>query len=84
MQCKSVVPRLVSATDRKQKRQKGQPKQQGEPPGVAVALFAGSIGGERVAGSVNNADAWRPGRVLQVGDSCFSIAYNPPTVQKVP
>ena len=80
----SRVLTLQPLTDRKQKRQKGQLKQQGQSPGVAVALYAGSVGGEQVAGSVANADAWTPGRVLQVGDSCFSIAYNPPTVQKVP
>lgn len=30
-----------------------------------------------------NLHAWRPGRVLQIGDSRFSITYNPPTAEKV-
>ena len=31
-----------------------------------------------------NLQAWRPGRVLQIGDARFSISYNPPTAEKVP
>ena len=31
-----------------------------------------------------NLQAWRPGRVLQIGDARFSITYNPPTAEKVP
>ena len=30
-----------------------------------------------------NLHAWRPGRVLQIGDSKFYITYNPPTAEKV-
>lgn len=55
-------------------------QQQGE---VAVALFADSEGRQPLPGSLLNADAWRPGSMLQVGAARFAIAYNPPTVDKV-
>jgi protein-disulfide isomerase len=88
LSCCHCTAALCHAADRKQKRQKSQGKgaaaaaaaQQRE---VAVALFADSEGKQPLPGSVLNADAWRPGSMLQVGAARFAIAFNPPTIDKV-
>ncbi len=38
---------------------------------------------EPVSGSIPNAEAWQPGRILQVGETKFSLLYNPPIAEKV-
>ena len=70
--------------DKKQKRKKGQaaPKEKPEEA-LAVVLFEDERQLQPVNPDLQNLDAWRPGRVLQIGETIFSISYNPPTAEKV-
>lgn len=52
-------------------------------PLVAVSLLEGEQGnGAQVLGSTPNADAWRSGRMLRVGEQVFQVVVNPPSVLK--
>ena len=70
--------------DKKQKRKKGHaaPKEKPEEA-LAVVLFEDESQLQPVNPDLQNLEAWRPGRVLQIGDTRFSITYNPPTAEKV-
>ena len=70
--------------DKKQKRKKGQaaPKEKPEEA-LAVVLFEDERQLQPVNPDLQNLEAWRPGRVLQIGETRFSITYNPPTAEKV-
>ena len=48
-----------------------------------MALFADANGTAPLQGSLPNAEAWRPGSVLQVGAARFCVAFNPPSINKV-
>lgn len=48
-----------------------------------MVLFEDETQRQPVDPDLSNMDAWRPGRVLQIGNSRFTITYNPPTAEKV-
>ena len=52
-------------------------------PLVAVSLLESEQGeGALVPGSTPNAEAWRSGRTLRVGEQLFQVVVNPPSVLK--
>ena len=68
---------MCRATDKRKKR-----GPEAEPL-VAVSLLEGGQGnGAQVLGSTPNADAWRSGRMLRVGEQVFQVVVNPPSVLK--
>jgi hypothetical protein len=70
--------------DKKQKRKKGQATPIEKPEeALAVVLFEDERQLQPVNPDLQNVEAWRPGRVLQIGETTFSIIYNPPTAEKV-
>ena len=76
---------IVLCTDKKQKRKKGRAATGGNAEeALAIILFEDDTEQLPVNPDLPNLDAWRPGRVLQIGDARFSIVYNPPTAEKVP
>lgn len=75
---------FVPFTDKKQKRKKGRVANEGvAEEALTVVLFEDEAEQLPVNPDMPNLDAWRPGRVLQIGESRFSIVYNPPTAEKV-
>ena len=75
---------LVLCTDKKQKRKKGRVADEGvAEEALTVVLFEDEAEQLPVNPDMPNLDAWRPGRGLQIGDSKFSVVYNPPTADKV-
>ena len=75
---------LLGVADKKQKRKKGQAQAKARPEdSLSVILYEDETQQEPVDPDLPNLHAWRPGRVLQIGDSKFSITYNPPTAEKV-
>ena len=68
--------------DKKQKRKKGLAQVTPEHT-VSVILYEDESQQQPVDPELPNLHAWRPGRVLQIGDSRFLITYNPPTAEKV-
>ena len=75
---------VVTRTDKKQKRKKGRAATGGNAEeALAIVLFEDDTEQLLVNPDLPNLDAWRPGRVLQIGDTKFSIVYNPPTAEKV-
>lgn len=56
---------------------------QGTEPAPAIALLEGPPGSALVAADTPNADAWRSGRTLRVGDQLYQVIVNPPSVLKV-
>ena len=76
---------MCGLADKKQKRKKGQAQAKGTPEeALSVILFEDGTQRQPVDPDLPNLDAWRPGRVLQIGESRFLITYNPPTAEKVP
>ena len=75
---------FMLCTDKKQKRKKGRVASGGNAvEALAIVLFEDETEQLPVNPDLPNLDAWRPGRVLQIGDARFSIVYNPPTAEKV-
>ena len=74
----------LGVADKKQKRKKGQAQAKAKPEDtLSVVLYEDETQRQPVDPDLPNLQAWRPGRVLQIGDSRFSITYNPPTADKV-
>ena len=74
----------LGVADKKQKRKKGQAQAKSKPEDtLSVVLYEDETQRQPVDPDLPNLQAWRPGRVLQIGDSRFSITYNPPTADKV-
>ncbi|XP_070815084.1 2',5'-phosphodiesterase 12 [Chaetodon trifascialis] len=61
---------------KKSKKNRGQQPCETPEPSVVVKLY---FGGDEVADTVLNSEAWRDGAVLQVGDVKFSVQVNAPT-----
>ena len=75
---------FMLCTDKKQKRKKGRVANGlVSEEALAIVLFEDETEQLPVNPDLPNLDAWRPGRVLQIGDARFSIVYNPPTAEKV-
>ena len=79
-----TVIKCFEAADKKQKRKKGQAHSKAKPEDeVSVVLYEDETQQQPVDPELPNLQAWRPGRVLQIGDTRFSITYNPPTAERV-
>lgn len=71
---------LISMCRATDKRKKRGPETE---PLVAVSLLESEQGDSaQVLGSTPNADAWRSGRMLRVGEQVFQVVVNPPSVLK--
>jgi hypothetical protein len=72
----------ASADPRKRKKGKkslpGELSTEKEDPDVV--LFADSSCTDPISGKVLNREAWPAAAVLRIGDTPYSIAYNPPTI----
>ena len=80
-----ALMQVLWGADKKQKRKKGQAQAKAKPEDeLSVVLYEDETQQQPVDPEVPNLQAWRPGRVLQIGDAKFSITYNPPTAEKVP
>ena len=80
-----TVIKCFGVADKKQKRKKGQAQAKTNPEDeLSVVLYEDETQQQPVDPELPNLQAWRPGRVLQIGDARFSITYNPPTAEKVP
>ena len=79
--CPQAQPLTLASKSRAtDKRKKRGPDAE---PLVAVSLLEGGQGsGAQVLGSTPNADAWRSGRMLRVGEQVFQVVVNPPSVLK--
>ncbi len=56
---------------------------EGDSASIAVALFSDVERTRPVSPSTPNAEAWRLGRLLQVGEQLFHVVFNPPMVDRV-
>jgi hypothetical protein len=73
---------VLSHADKKSRGVRASQKA-GAHNGLSAVLYEDAAMSRAVAGGLPNSEAWKHGRVLQVGDSHFSIVYNPPTAEKV-
>ena len=81
--------KTAPAPSKKDKRRQGKPSEEplmaqaaSDPssPSTTIALYLDLSSKVEVHPSTLGSQAWREGRVLQVGDELFSIVYNPPMV----